>query len=397
MLAKHDRKKSKNSRHPAPSRHQAGMALLAAMITVLVVTVLASSALWLQSKQFEVESALRQRNQALWLLTGALDWSRVILREDARSSSTDTLVEPWAVPLQEAKLSSFIRAQSNASGQTASENAQDEDLTAQVFLSGQITDVQSKLNFYNLFLTANSAAGNSNPVNASPSNTSNTSNTSSAFNLGATNTNSAPPATSPQSTTLSFIRLFQVLQLPVSELETVNAQLKTLAQSQNANPTTNNVSASLGTQATTSLMPQRFEQLSWLGLSESSIRQLLPHATWVPFASAVNLNTASAEVLYASLTGIDFSDAQRLVKARESKPWQNMDQFKQVLSAQNKSIALNESNQQLSSRLFEVKGQLRMGTTTLVEKSLLLRDNSTVQIIWRDRGAALRFLDGTAP
>ncbi len=391
MCAEHVTPPTPRSKGPAPFWPQQGMALLAAMITVLVVTMLASSALWIQSNRFEVESAQRQRGQALWLLTGALDWSRVILREDARSSSTDTLVEPWAVPLQEAKLSSFIRAQSNASGQTASENAQDEDLTEQVFLSGQITDVQSKLNFYNLFLTARSGAGNLSPVNTSPPNTTNT------LSLGAANANNASPGASPQGSTLSFIRLFQVLQLPVSELETVNAQLKTLSQSQSSNPTTNNVSSSLGTNATAPLMPQRFEQLSWLGLSESSIRQLLPHATWVPFASAVNLNTASAEVLYASLAGIDFSDAQRLVKARESKPWQNMDQFKQVMSAQNKSMVLNESTQQLSSRLFEVKGQLRIGNTTLTEKSLLLRDNASVQIIWRDRGAALRFLDATTP
>ena len=391
MCAEHVTPPTPRSKGPAPFWPQQGMALLAAMITVLVVTMLASSALWIQSNRFEVESAQRQRGQALWLLTGALDWSRVILREDARSSSTDTLVEPWAVPLQEAKLSSFIRAQSNASGQTASENAQDEDLTEQVFLSGQITDVQSKLNFYNLFLTARSGAGNLSPVNTSPPNTTNT------LSLGAANANNASPGASPQGSTLSFIRLFQVLQLPVSELETVNAQLKTLSQSQSSNPTTNNVSSSLGTNATAPLMPQRFEQLSWLGLSESSIRQLLPHATWAPFASAVNLNTASAEVLYASLAGIDFSDAQRLVKARESKPWQNMDQFKQVMSAQNKSMVLNESTQQLSSRLFEVKGQLRIGNTTLTEKSLLLRDNASVQIIWRDRGAALRFLDATTP
>ena len=379
------------------------MALLAAMITVLVVTMLASSALWIQSNRFEVESALRQRDQALWLLSGALDWSRVILREDARSSSTDTLVEPWAVPLQEAKLSSFIRTQSNASGQTASENAQDEDLTEQVFLSGQITDMQSKLNFYNLFLSANSAPVNLSPINASNSLDSNT------LSVGVTNTNTNAnnpnSATSPQGTPLTFIRLFQVLQLPVSELETVNAQLKMLALAKSNTSGNSNQTPGLGSGsgglsglgASASLMPQRFEQLSWLGLSESSIRQLLPHATWLPFASAVNLNTASAEVLYASLTGLDFSDAQRLVKARESKPWQNMDQFKQVLSAQNKSIALSETNQQLSSRFFEVKGQLRMGNTTLTEKSLLLRDNASVQIIWRDRGSALRFLDTTTP
>ncbi len=377
---------------------QNGMALLAAMITVMVVSLLASSALWLQSRHFEVESAIRQRQQAQWLLTGALDWSRVILREDARSSTTDTLVEPWAVPLQEAKLSSFLRSQSNATTSSANESEQDENLTDQVFLSGQITDLQSKLNFYNLFLAANTNEANLAPLNANGA-TPNTSSTANAFNTtGATNSNGNSNSNAPQGAMLSFIRLFEVLNLPLAELQSVNAQLRLLSQSairgaSNSSSTAlnNNLSSA------TFLMPQRFEQLSWLGLSESSIRRLLPHATWLPFASTLNLNTASAEVLYASLPGLDLSDAQRLVKARENKPWQNMDQFKSVLSAQNKSLALNDSKYQLASRFFEVKGQLRIGNTTITEKSVLLRDNATVQVIWRDKGSAVRFLDSTSP
>ena len=366
------------------------MALLAAMITVMVVSLLASSALWLQSKHFEVESAIRQRQQAQWLLTGALDWSRVVLREDARSSTTDTLVEPWAVPLQEAKLSSFLRAQSNATTSTASESEQDESLTDQVFLSGQITDLQSKLNFYNLFLAANSNTSNPSPVSANVSNANSTASNNNPNDNGNANT--------AQGTALSFIRLFEVLNLPVAELESVNAQLRLLSLSapRNAsNSATTTPNNNVGT--ATLLMPQRFEQLSWLGLSESSIRRLLPHATLIPFASTLNLNTASAEVLYASLPGLDLSDAQRLVKARENKPWQNMDQFKSVLNAQNKPLALKDSNYQLASRFFEVKGQIRIANTTITEKSVLLRDNATVQIIWRDKGSAIRFLDPVSP
>jgi general secretion pathway protein K len=382
---------------------QKGMALIAAMVTVLVVALLASSALWIQSNRFEVESSQRQRNQALWLLTGALDWSRVILREDARSSTTDTLVEPWAVPLQEAKLSSFIRAQSNATGSTASDNTQDEALTEQVFLSGQITDVQSKLNFYNLLLAANVSLSTLNPVSVTGTNAGTSapeSNTPSAgLNVNSASTSNAT-TNAAQGVAMSFIRLFQVLQLPVNELEAVNAQLKILAQSQNANRRGGNPlssSSALAMNGGGPLMPQRFEQLTWLGLSESSVRQLLPHATWVPFSTAVNLNTATTEVIYAQLLGLDYADAQRLVKARENKPWQSMEQFKQGLSSQSKPISYNESTVQLSSRLFEVRGQLRMGQTTITEKSLLLRDNSTVQIVWRDRGAALRFLDAKVP
>ena len=101
---------------------QRGAALLAAMLTVALVATFAAGALWQQWKSIEVEGAERQRTQARWLLTGALDWARVILREDARagdaSAPTDHLAEPWAVPLQEARLSSFLAALPDGTGNT---------------------------------------------------------------------------------------------------------------------------------------------------------------------------------------------------------------------------------------------------------------------------------------
>jgi general secretion pathway protein K len=164
-----------SSRHQTPSER--GMALLSALITVMIVTALAATALWSQWSRFQVESAERQREQSLWLLTGALDWSRVILREDARASTIDTLAEPWAVPLQEVKLSSFIRDQNAASGSPSS-TIGDTSLGDQVYLSGQIVDLQSKLNFFNLLAAT--------PV--------------------------------PPSTLQSFLRLFTALHLPQTEL-----------------------------------------------------------------------------------------------------------------------------------------------------------------------------------
>ncbi|MDP3206032.1 MAG: type II secretion system protein GspK, partial [Hydrogenophaga sp.] len=56
------------------------------MLTVTLVATLASAALWQQWRSTEVEQAERQRVQAGWILTGALDWARLILREDARSN-----------------------------------------------------------------------------------------------------------------------------------------------------------------------------------------------------------------------------------------------------------------------------------------------------------------------
>ena len=70
----------------ASNHAQRGAALISAMLVVTLVATLASVALWQQWKHVEVESAERHRVQASWLLNGALDWSRLILREDAMAS-----------------------------------------------------------------------------------------------------------------------------------------------------------------------------------------------------------------------------------------------------------------------------------------------------------------------
>src|SRR5437763_2146435 len=102
---------AKNARRrPLRSTRSAGAALLAAMLTVSMVAIFASAALYLQYRAYEVERAERARVQASWLLHGAMDWARLVLREDAHSGGTDHLGEPWAIPLKEAKLSEFLAA-----------------------------------------------------------------------------------------------------------------------------------------------------------------------------------------------------------------------------------------------------------------------------------------------
>ena len=72
-----------------------GAALLVALLTVAMVATLAAAGLWQQWRAAEVESAERQRAQSSWVLSGALDWARLILREDGGSSgNVDHLGEP---------------------------------------------------------------------------------------------------------------------------------------------------------------------------------------------------------------------------------------------------------------------------------------------------------------
>ena len=122
-----------------PSVRQRGAAILTAMLTVTLVATLATAALWQQWRSVEIESAERTRTQLAWVLTGALDWARLILREDARTSQVDHLSEPWALPLAEARLSSFLAVDKNNT-----------DDAMDAFLSGQMTDQQGLLNLTNL-------------------------------------------------------------------------------------------------------------------------------------------------------------------------------------------------------------------------------------------------------
>ena len=119
---------------------QRGAALLMAMLLLTLVATLASGMVWQQWRSVQVEAAERARMQAAWILNGALDWARLILREDARSGRPTALTEVWATPLAEARLSSFLAADRD--------NNADADLDA--FLAGSITDAQSRYNLRNL-------------------------------------------------------------------------------------------------------------------------------------------------------------------------------------------------------------------------------------------------------
>ena len=118
---------------------QRGAALLTAMVIVTLVATLAGSMLWQQWRAVQVEAAERARNQAAWILNGALDWARLILKEDAKTGRPTSLNEPWATPFEEARLSTFL----------AADTAHVED-APEAFLSGSIVDAQSRYNLTNL-------------------------------------------------------------------------------------------------------------------------------------------------------------------------------------------------------------------------------------------------------
>ncbi len=328
-----------------------GAALLLAMLTVTLVATLAASALWQQWRGIEVESAERSRLQASWVLVGALDWARLILREDARSSSVDHLGEPWAIPLQEARLSTFLAADKTTT-------VDKEDTLPQAFLSGVITDQQARLNVFNLV---------DNGKLSEPS-------------------------------MRAFGKLFEVLGLAPTELNVVannlrlaigvnasSANVKGADVSPNASSGINVASDDFTEQAP--LLPQRVDQLVWLGLSRQSLEVLRPYITLLPVRTPVNINTASANVLYASIPALDMAQAQRLVSARQNSHFAALADAAKVLG---RSLQLDRSDQSVSTRFFEVQGRFRLDQAVTQERSTVQRDGPTVKVLWRDHATLAR-------
>lgn len=303
---------------------QAGAALLAAMMTVTLVATFAAAALWQQWRSVEVEAADRTRVQAGWTLTGALDWARLILREDR--SGADHLGEPWAVPLQEARLSTFLAADQNNNTE-----AGDAD---NVFLSGDMTDMQSRLNVMNI------------------------------VQAGAIRADWFE----------AFRRLFEALGLPQQQLARLAENLRFAAD----------ISIENRNMARAPLQPHTLEQLVWLGLSPEVVALLEPHVTLLPDSNArVNLNTASAEVIYAAVGKISLADAQRLVAERERQHFRTLADAKALLPP---DAVATEALVGVTTNFFLVRGRLRVDDIVIEEHSLVQRKGLEVTTLSRQRG-----------
>jgi general secretion pathway protein K len=312
-------------------RRQAGAALLAAMLTVTLVATFAAAALWQQWRNLEIESADRTRVQSEWILTGALDWARLILREDG--ADYDHLGEPWAVPLQEARLSTFLAADRSNNADTGDADA--------VFLSGEISDLQARLNISNL------------------------------VQAGARDTKGVA----------AFLRLFEALGLPQEQVGVMADNLRLAVES--------SIDSAAGAAP---LVPQRVAQLAWLGLPAETVAALEPYVTVLQPHTAVNLNTASAEVIYAAAAcepgkptckEMSMAEAQRLVAERQRQPFRSLADATKLLA---RTEQFEGTAVSVNSRFFLVRGRLRINDVTIEEQSVVQRDGKVVRTLRRERG-----------
>jgi general secretion pathway protein K len=318
---------------------QRGAALLLAMLIMTLVTTLAAGMVWQQWRAIQVESAERARTQAAWILQGALDWARLILREDGRNPGLDHLGEPWAVPLAEARLSSFLAADRD-------NNSVAENDSLDAFLSGSITDAQSRWNLRRLI----NAEGKSDTAEQ------------------------------------------KVLQRLCDQSGATGDCAERIASAlAKAWP-------GIGSTGVMAIAPQRLSQLAWLGIDADTIKRIEPWVDVLPDPQAkVNVNTAPAEVIAAAVEDMTLGNAQRLVQDRQRTPLKD---FGSQASRSYFPVTLKRPLEEVlsvSTNFFIIQGRLRLEERVLEERSLVQRVQLEIVVKSRERVNLREGTDARAP
>ena len=317
---------------PGARRSQRGAALLLAMLILALVTTLAAGMLWQQWRAVQVEEAERQREATRWMVSGALDLARFLLRQDyANGAQTDHLAEIWAAPLPDTNLSVLTGG---------ADMVRDPDPQTDPFLNGSISDAQARYNLRSLLKHD--------------------------FTIDAAQ--------------LEVLRrLCRFAGLPDALADNIASGLA--------------AAWALVPTASATLPPRTIDDLAWLGIAPDQLATLARYAVLLPEPTQVNANTADALVLAAVIGGdLDPGGAARIVEvakrlAASGKGFASASQVQQQALPQ--LPAQNFTGLGVATRYFEVRARIRQGDRVLEEVALMQRVQREVRLLQRSRRATL--------
>ncbi len=320
----------RRTRIPDQSRSRGVAVVTALLLTTLAITIVASL-FWQQQVQVRSIENQRLQLQKQWVLRGALDWARLILREDAKYSATDDLNEPWAVPLSDTRLDRYV------------ESAALRGDAGSAVLSGAIQDAQARLNLSGL-----ATQGRVNP-----------------------------------DAVLAFERLLTSLRQDPG-LARATAQL--LADSQRAaiagGTGGNGSNGSNGGNGEP--RPIGFVQVDDLlavrGCTPAVVNAIREQVVFLPVATPVNANTASADVLAAQLPTLSLADATAMVNARKGASFRDLADFAARLPG--KPAAVDPALFSVASGYFLVTGRVTIRQATLRVQALVERQGAATHLLW---------------
>ncbi|SDD18131.1 type II secretion system protein K (GspK) [Cupriavidus sp. YR651] len=326
---------SRRSQRARLSRREHGAAVVTALLIVTLAVVVVSGMLWRQQVQIRSIENQRLVAQAAWIERAAVDWARLILRDDQRRSNVDYLGEPWSVPIAETRLSDFLGAglRTDQAGETS-------------FLSGRILDAQARFNLTNLYIWNADGAGRVAQIDA-PS-------------------------------LVAFRRLLQTLGM--------NAAL--------AEPTAQYMLRAAKGGAIDGQPPPRppdsaADLLAIPGYTPEIVATLEPFVTVLPERTKVNANTADAEVLAAVIDKLPLDRARELVRQRDRAYFNNTADVSTQLSAIAPQAAGASVAETLDVRTnyFLIYGLVRHERARRLQVSLIFRapvfgSGNTTRVIW---------------
>ncbi|OZI20992.1 hypothetical protein CAL26_26480 [Bordetella genomosp. 9] len=342
---------------PTQRNRQQGMAVIAALLVVAAAAIIATTMLDGQTTYTRILQSEKARVQAHWLLMGGMDWARLILQADGKRSPATRPDQLWATPIVDLRVDPDDRTDNQAGAQA--NNPSDAAL-----FSGRVDDEQAKYNLWNL-----ARAGRVDPRQL-----------------------------------VVLERLLQALDLPPAAAPLIARRIA-LSQAlpegadgpdgadgeggggggRGGNNGTGARHASAAGVAGSQKSPglQSLDDLRGIArLDQQALDRLRCCVTILPARTAVNVNTAPAEVLHALIGPLSLGHAMALVADRERGRYFN-DEADFVNRLADPEIKLDDDSVDIGSQWFGVTGAVRLGSATVAMRALLRRDESqSTHVVW---------------
>ena len=337
-----------------------GAAIISALLVVALSAILVSGMLWRQQVQIRRIENQRLLAQAQWVARGALDWTRLILRSEGDTSAGITyLGGVWGVPIAKTRLSDFL-------GQIGEVRAEQ---GAATYLSGSIEDAQAKFNLRNL---VTSPAPGVMQLNTEQ--------------IGAYQRLLVSLGVNSQLAKNTAVQMRDSLAQSATRFQTVTSTTTTTStQPVQGGATGGGFTSKPGIEDDEGSVEHRPLQMTSVdslldipGYTPEMVDRLRPFVTVLPTVSAVNMNTASAEVIAAVVPGMSVSTAQAFVARRQTVFFHNVGDVQLALrGAGVQSVSIDPNELDVNTHYFLVHGRVQHERAEVDRTTLVYRDALT--------------------